>query len=163
VKRALALLGLLTTATSPPVLEPDGYGPVRVGMTVQQASKALGVRLKIYTDDDLNADTCTYADRTDGHDGHVSYMVQRHKITRIDVVGVGVKTKFGIGVGSTNVAVKAAYKHMTVKPNIYSDEPQFEWKTTSEKYGLIFETEKGRVVRMRGGKYPSVTYVEGCL
>ena len=158
----LASLALVALAASAPTLDAGGLGAVRVGMTLAQASRALGVKLRLAADPGYSSDECDYAYRVDKRDGGVSYMVAHGRIVRIDVVKPGVTTRLGIGVGSKIAAIRAAYPRIKSEPNRYSEEPEFEWQAPGGKSGLIFGTEKGRVSYIWAGRYPELSLVEGC-
>jgi hypothetical protein len=159
---ALAALALVAAAPAPRILEPQGLGPVRVGMTVAAAERALGARLR--PNDVEGGETCAYYGRRDHRDKGVADMVEDGRVSRIDISEPGIRTARGIGVGSTLAQVRKAYRGAIAShPNTYDDEPEFEVSLPGHRFGLDFLTEHGRVTAMRGGRYPSVGYVEGCL
>jgi hypothetical protein len=159
---ALAALALVAAAPAPRVLEPQGLGPVRIGMTVAAAERALGARLR--PSDPTSDKNCSYFERRDRREKGVVYMVEHGRISRIDISEAGIRTARGIGVGSTIAQISKAYgRTISSHPNTYGGEPEFELILSGHRFGLDFETENGRVSAMRGGRYPSVGYVEGCL
>ena len=159
---AIVALALVAAAPAPPVLDPQGLGPVRIGMTVAAAERALGTRLR--PSDSDGGDDCSYFERRDHREKGVAYMVERGRISRIDISEPGVRTAHGIGVGSTVAQIRKAYGHtVTSHPNAYDDEPEFELSLPGHRFGLDFLTKRGRVTAMRAGSYPAVGYIEGCL
>ena len=157
--RAGLPIALLLVAASPPprVLEPHGLGPVRIGMTIAAAEHALGARL------DVDGGECSGAVRRDGRDKQIIYMVEGGRITRIDINTPLVRTARGVGLGSTIAQVRKAYgATFRSHPNLYTALPDLEVRRPGSRFGLIFETDHGRVIAMRGGKYPSVAYSEFC-
>jgi hypothetical protein len=94
-------------------------------------------------------------------------MVEHGRVTRADLGGEGakssIKTANGIGLGSTIAQIKRAYgRRGTWHPNTYTDEPVFEIKSTNGRSAILFETERGRVIRIHAGRLPSAEYIEGC-
>jgi hypothetical protein len=164
-----------------PFLTEEGLAPVVLGMNVQAAEKALGVKLllQIIGDEDPDAapgDTCGYARRADGMNPEVSYMVLGEIITRIDIdrvradsgrVGEGapITTAEGFGVGSLETDIRASYgSRLSVEPHHYTDEGHYLiLDSPNHQRGILFETYNGRVSRFRAGTYPSLGFVEGCL
>ena len=150
----------------------SGLGPVKIGMTVKQAEAALEARLRMVEPNDTDSQACQYAEREDGRDRNVSYMIEGGQITRIDIValdrGAGhsmlVRTVAGIGIGATERAVRRAYGgSLVVKPHPYDDAAHYlEVYGPGRKRALIFESGDGRVTSLRAGKRASVEYIEGC-
>jgi len=93
----------------------DGLGKVHLGMTLKAAGRALGARLVVSPDYD-DPSECSYANRADGRDANVAYMLHRDRIVRIDVDSrtagksfVDVRTEAGIGIGSSEADIRRAY------------------------------------------------------
>ena len=162
--RAGLPIALLLVAASPPprTLDPQGLGPVRIGMTVAAAEHALGARLRVDASPVADGE-CSSAVRRDGRDKQITYMVEGGRITRIDIDTAQVRTAKGVGLGSTIAQVRKAYgATFRSHPNPYTELPDLEVRTPGSRFGLIFETDHGRVITMRSGKYPSVAYSEHC-
>jgi len=156
-----ALLLLLAAAPAPRTLGPQGYGPVRVGMPVAAAERALGAKLAVVWFDEHDR-ACGYARRRDGRERDVAYMVEKGRISRVDIEAPRVRTAAGIGIGSAAAQVRKAYgRAIRVSPNAYSDGRYFTVRGPAG-HGLVFEIEGGKVAAMRGGRFPSVSYIEGC-
>jgi hypothetical protein len=170
VSRALLILALATTASARDrlVLTDRGLGPVRLGMSVEAAGKALKLRLKV----DGGAD-CAVARRADGRDGEITYMAEKDVITRIDVgrakTGAGARasvvTAAGVGLGATEAQVRRAYgPRLEVEPHPYDEKGHYlRVEGPGKRSGIIFETSRGRVTSFRAGLYPALDYKEGCL
>jgi hypothetical protein len=97
----------------------------------------------------------------------VSVILVRGKVARVDVDSAGVRTDAGISVGDSATRVSAAYgTRMTAMPHKYVQGGQY-LTVRSEPPGdstvrLVFETEHGRVTRLRSGRLPEVAWVERC-
>jgi len=144
----------------------DGISPVRVGMTVRQAEHALHAKLSMdsATDSDPSACAIFYVA---AREVPITYMVEHGRVTRASLGGEGakssIKTANGIGLGSTIPQIKRAYgKQGAWHPNTYTDEPVFEIKSTDGRSAILFDTERGRVIRIHAGRLPSAEYIEGC-
>jgi hypothetical protein len=175
---AVLLAGLATTAMAlsplpPPALTVEGFGPVKIGMTRVQAESALGVKLNMQFLEESDPNACGTGARADGKNPDVFYMVEQGKIVRIDVSKLDegpqssppVRTAKGIGLGSSEAAVKAAYGSLVkVEPHPYLEEAghYLVVKSADGKSGIIFETDTKSVIGFRAGAYPAVAYIEGC-
>ena len=152
-----------------------GLGPVRLGMTIQEAANAAQVSFVVapLTQSEL----CQYylpevydaekAARTASIDG-IGLMVVNDQVIRIDIwPGSPVKTLSGIGVGSTIEDVETAYDaQIEVTPHPYTEGSYLTLTpeaADSNLYTLVFETDKaGKVTQFRTGQFPAVTWAEGC-
>lgn len=139
-----------------------GIGPLRAGMTLPEASAAVGGALVTTT----GADTagCRYVQWRGGPPG-VRVMVEGGRIARVDVDTAGIRTAVGAGIGDTEEQVQRLYSgrvsvtpqkyvnghYLTVTPNV-----------ADTSYAIVFETADGKVTRFRAGRRPQVEYVEGC-
>lgn len=170
---ALAIAAAPAQQPPPDVLTVEGLGPVKMGMTIAEAEKALGARLKIVFSEDNDAMSCGTGSRADGRNGDVSYMVMKGRIVRIAIFrpdegtpsNPPVRTPKNVGVGSSETAVQSAYGSIVeVEPHPYGTENDHYLivKTADGKRGIIFETEDGKVSSFRAGVYPEVGYIEGC-
>jgi hypothetical protein len=68
---AAALSFGLSGAAPSRILTMDGLGPVKLGMSVQAAERALGAKFKLEYPDANPSDECAYARRLDGRDSYV--------------------------------------------------------------------------------------------
>ncbi|HEX5776755.1 MAG TPA: hypothetical protein VFX95_08765, partial [Caulobacteraceae bacterium] len=96
---ALAAAAAVLAAASLHHIHAEGYGPVRVGMTVPQAERALGVPL-IAADDSGPTDGCWHLKAAEGHDG-LHLMIQKGRVTRASLwdAGTGIHTPRGVAIG----------------------------------------------------------------
>lgn len=162
-----SLVQTLKTALQPPKhvtweLEMDGIGLGRVGMTVASAERLLGPA-KV---ERLEAGAvCGYANFAKLPEG-VSFMVAGDTIVRANVVGKGVHTPEGVGVGSTEAAIRAVYgNRVTVEPHPYVG-PKGHYLVVTDpsrpNLRMIFETDGIEVTSFRAGRLPEVRLIEGC-
>ncbi len=104
-------------------LASSSYGPLKIGMTVEQASAALGV--KLLSGEDPSKPGFSQADHEACHfvtpeakDIGLAFMVQNGVITRIDVSNKNIKTLNGLSIGSTAVDIKKRYgKSLRIEPH----------------------------------------------
>jgi hypothetical protein len=137
----------------------NSFGKVKTGMTVSQASKALGtelVRGKGYED------SCYYVDPKQGFKG-VRFMVTNKTIARIEIESKAYATDKGAKIGDTEAKIKSLYKGIKVSPQKYDEKKHdMEIYSADKKYLILFETNGKRVTGFRVGKAEEVGYVEGC-
>ena len=159
-------------APAPPALTVEGYGPVKVGMTLAQAEKALGVKLNMYWSEEGDPKSCGTGVRADKRNGDVYYMLEGGHVVRVEVVTPDtgtttkppIRTAKGIRLGSTEAEVKRAYPGVKVEPHPYLGPAghTIAVKSADGKTGIIFDTDGKTVIEMRAGVYPQVGYIEGC-
>ena len=147
----------------------DGFGPVKLGMTVGEAQKLLGVHLE--KDDYNDYEECRYYTPVQGYRG-LSFMTSLGKIVRVDIEGsedskkpVSIATDIGAKTGDTEARVLALYKgRIKVSPHFYGGLPShyFRIYDGAGKVRLIFETNAKVITSYRAGHEPEVEYVEGC-
>lgn len=144
-----------------PAVTHDGFGPVKVGMTLPQASKALGVR--VTRGDGYEGDDCYYASPGGGYEG-VLFMMSGPRIVRIDVRSSRYATDRGARVGDSEARIKRLYRgEYKVSRHKYVDEGRYiEVEAKGGRHLLIFETDGRRVTTYRVGRPEQVGYVEGC-
>ncbi|MGH9226002.1 MAG: hypothetical protein ACRD2W_19940 [Acidimicrobiales bacterium] len=160
------------TATMPELLSEasrlrlDGIGPVVVGMSLEEASAATGQDIRIDPRTDLGRG-CAHATAEGGPEG-LQFMVVDGRIARVEVVPGPVRTVSGVGVGSTQAEVLAAYPdRIRVQANPYSGhlggkDLIYVPDASSEHLSLLFEVLDGLVMRFRSGWLPAVMAPEGC-
>lgn len=143
----------------------DGIGPIRVGMTVDEASQAAGVRLvKSYAPP--NEEFCSYF-KLQGQPQGINFMVTKSRIVRVDISNQQITTIKGIKVGDTEEQIIKAYpRQIRIIKNPLGGRgnnlifvPQDK---EDSQYRLIFETKNNRVTSFRSGQLPQVEYIEGC-
>jgi len=156
------------------VLTPQGYGPLRIGMTQAEVDAAVGSPPANAAD--AEPAECRQYQPPRGPKG-VLVMLEKGVLTRLTAIkGSDVKTENGIGVGSDGEQVKTLYGAAAeVTPHKYQDAPAAYvtvWPgrrnllnthvMDAAARGLRFEIgQDGKVAFIHAGG-PSIQYVEGC-
>ncbi|MHB1205002.1 MAG: hypothetical protein ACYCZX_05510 [Rhodospirillaceae bacterium] len=178
--QTLAFLVSLASASAnaaDQILTPDGLGPVRIGMTVSQAEKALGAKLKPFNPTDgYSTASCWQTHRADEPDAAVIYMIWYGKIVRIAVYrrdddkrsGPPIATDKGIRIGDSDARVKEVYGpslKVEVDPQADNEEQGSDLTTftKSKRRGITYETADRKVVNFRAGLPKATLLSEGCL
>ena len=143
------------------VVSYDRFGPVKIGMTLSQAAKALGVH--VTRDAGYEGSDCYYASPKRGFK-NIAFMMSGRRIARIDIDSKDCATDRGAKIGDSEARIKRLYKgRYKVYQHKYVDDGHYiEVEIRGGKYSIIFETDGKRVVTYRVGKPEQVGYVEGC-
>lgn len=154
-----------TEASNAPFLWADGYGPVHIGMTIAEASTALSAQLvPDGTFGEPEACQTLHVDGATGEDP-IRFMAQDGRITRISDYGApDARTPEGLGIGSTDAEVRAAYPNLIEQPAKYEAAPAHDllvW-TTPNTRGIRFEVNAGGVVTIVHAGDASILLAEGC-
>jgi hypothetical protein len=143
----------------------NGIGPIRVGMTVDEASRLAGVRLvKSRT---LQPLFCTYLEPLGGPKG-IDFMVIEGRIATVDIRNKWVTTIKGSKIGDSEERIFALYPgQIQATKSLYSPNRNknltFVPKDAADKnYRMIFEITNHRVTSFRTGKFPEVKNIEYC-
>lgn len=161
-----------TSTPAPDTLGPedrvglDGIGPVRVGMSLEQASAAAGQPVAEVPGSGVGTGpaACFFAAPGNG-EPQVAFMVVDGVIGRVDVDGgSSVLTISGIGVGATEADVLATYgDRILVEPHPYDVAGRYlRYVPDDPSRSLIFETDGAMVLRYRSGLAEPVSFIEGC-
>lgn len=160
---AVALVVGCSSADGNANVSEEGFGPVRFGMKVGEAERALGVKLE--QDNYTDYDSCRYFTPAEGFTG-LEFMTSNGVVVRVDVHdNQEIETDRGAKVGDTEERVLELYKGRTkVHPHFYGGLPDHYIKVLDEKgrTRLLFETRNGKIDNYRAGRLPEVEYVEGC-
>jgi hypothetical protein len=141
-------------------------GPVRIGMTLEEAARAAGRKLvEHYSAGEGN--DCAYY-QPEGTPDNVFFMVTEGRIARIDIESPNITTLSGAKIGDTEARIKTLYEgQMETQPHPYVPGGKsliFVPEDPQERiYRVVFETDaSGMVTRFRNGKQPEVEFTEGC-
>jgi len=155
---ALALLPLPVSAASNPwILSEKGYGPLHTGMSKSDLKRRVGAIVE-----EGRVGACEQIDLVD-HPG-VVVMFEQGKLARVTVHDGDAKTDKGVGLGSDEAAVRAAYAPLQVEPHAYSDAPAAYltyWRVPARQ-GVRFETDQARKVSAIHVGGDAIRLVEGC-
>ena len=152
-------------------LTPEGYGPVRIGMSRAEVEAALGADSNPEAVGGPEPESCDVFHPSRAPDG-LNVMVQNGRLSRITLMRAStVKTAGGLGLGSTAAQVKAAHPDAEVWPHKYVEgaEDITVWSggrpngDDPAARGIRFETDASGVVTMVHAGGPSIRLVEGCL
>jgi hypothetical protein len=140
-------------------------GPYRVGMTLGDMRRTLqDPQAKLEA---LDGPQCSYLSTSADFEG-LGFMFFYEQLVRIDVDKPGIPTASGIQVGDPEEKVLRAYPgQIKVEPHPYVNDTGhylvFKPKDASDQnYGMIFETDEGKVSSYRVGKKDAVALIEGC-
>jgi hypothetical protein len=140
----------------------DGVGPTKVGMNLAELNAALHehFRMPVHREDQ----GCFYV-KSKNHPAF-AFMVEDGKLVRIDVNLPGFLTDKGAQVGNSEEQIRMAYgAEVKIQPSKYTGDEGGHYLTICSvdgKYGIRFETEKGKVTTFYAGTYATIQYVEGC-
>jgi len=140
----------------------EGVGPVRIGMSLAQLSRALHEEFAM--PDDPDGQACFYAEPA-RHPG-VAFMVEDGRVTRVDATQDLIATDTGIRVGDPEEKIIKTYgRRAKVEPHFYIPESGHYLTIYSAdgKYGVRFETDAGKITGFYAGERQAIQYVEGCL
>ncbi|WP_341734521.1 hypothetical protein [Microcoleus sp. EPA2] len=149
----------------------NGIGPIRVGMTVDEASQSAGIKLIISGSGGLDEYQCSYV-QPKGEPKGIAFMVTKGRIARVDIFSnKQITTIKGAKIGDTEERIFSLYPgQIKATRHPYQGLPPrngkyltFVPKDAADKnYRIIFETANNRVMRFRSGKLPEVEAIEGC-
>lgn len=154
----LALLSRMAIA-SDVMLTMNSYGPVKIGMTADEAFthlRSIGQANKPNVGED-----CDYYDATPG----VSFMLNHKSIVRIEVSSEEVVTPSGIRVGDSISELKKVFgSRLDDQPNHYDIPAARTIKLFSndKKIAMRFEVYENKIQEIYSGYEHSIHYVEGC-
>jgi hypothetical protein len=188
---AMGVIALTPICASAQVLSWRGVGPVELGMTVQEAERALNAKLGP-VDPPFSKD-CYVTSRADSKEEALSYVVIDGKITVMAVFlpnerrpDPNIVDSSGIGVGSTEADIRRVYGKVRkqlapdfseeglaeaakarAKKGITEPEPPPEYRMVVEnpdhKRVIIFTTRNQKVLYFELGLKPEVMSSEHCI
>ena len=144
-------------------LTENGYGPLAIGMTVQDAAQAIGAQRFAALSSNSG---CEYVKLPNTPAG-LRVMAIRDTVVRVDVDSGRVASGLGARIGDPEWRVRDLYgSRVTVQPAKYvagghtmlvSPIPP-----TDSGRRMVFETDGSRITSYRVGRVPEVQWVEGC-
>ena len=163
--KAIAVLAILLAGTCMAddnwVVRPDGVGPVKIGENLSQLNTLLHEKFSM--PESKTDQGCFYVNPS-SHP-HLKFMMVDGRLARVDVDAPGVSTVKGIQVGDSEAHALQVYgPAMKVEPHKYTG-PEGHYLTvrsSSGRFGIRFETDKGKIQRFYAGRFEAVQYVEGC-
>ncbi len=140
----------------------DGYGPVRIDMTVEEVRATLG---ELLVPRDSISPECDYL--AIGPEGpEVLFMIVGGRLVRIDVRDSTVATSQGARIGDSESTVGRLYgsERVMSTPHAYTDGHYLTVapRGVGDDRRLVFETDGRTVTEYRAGLLPMVGWVEGC-
>ena len=141
-------------------------GPIRIGMTLEEATDALGLPL-IPLGRNVNGE-CVYY-QPDTATQALGLMVVGNRVIRVDVwPGSTLATSSGAQIGTTEAELLDLYPgQIEAAPNPYTQGKFLTFVPQDPElalYRLVFETNaQGQVVQFRTGQFPAVTWPDGCI
>lgn len=152
------------------LITPDGWGPLRIGMTRAEVVAAAGEDANPNAVGGPDPDRCDEF-RPGSAPAGIIVMVQRAVLTRISVSqNSDIRTTEGFGVGNSGSRVLEHYgSRAIVDRHQYWASPAMYitvWReagSIADRRGIRYEIDtNGEVVHIRAGG-PSIEYVEGCV
>lgn len=164
-----------TDGTGLAALTPDGWGPLKIGMTIDEITRALG------PDDDPEAvggpdpASCDQFRPANAPRGML-VMVEEGLLTSISLIDDSpVRTDRGIGIGDERGAVTKTYGAAAIaSPHKYVEKPAAyidvwarggsgeAFVTAPSARGIRYEIDEKNIVGAIHAGGPSIQYVEGC-
>lgn len=141
-----------------------GLGPLRVGMTEDEARAALGGAWNAMAADG-ETEGCRYARSAALPEG-VLVMLDSGRVRRVEVDSGTTATAAGARIGDPAERVRQLYPGLREQPHKYTAGRYLivlPGAPADTVHRIVFETDSaGAVTRFRGGALPHVEYVEGC-
>ena len=168
ISRGFIVLAALALASIGPLhadevwlIREDGVGPAKVGLTLSQLNSLLGEKFSMPRDKDDQG--CFYV--KPAKHPHMALMIEDGHFVRVDVDAPGISTTEDIQVGDTETKALRTYgPRLKVEPHQYFDEGHYlTVRSRDGRYGMRFETEKGKIQSFYAGRFEAVQGVEGCL
>jgi hypothetical protein len=139
-----------------------GIGPVRVGMTPAQASKARGEPL-VPAAGMAGSDTCELMHFATNPT--LLFMVEAGHVVRVETADASYHTSSGVAVGDTEEHALQRYRGgVETAVHHYNEKGHYlTVRSKDKRSAVVLETDGTRVVYIRAGRVPAAEYVERCL
>lgn len=136
-----------------------GVGPIRIGMTADQARRAAGRRITVSGEVSPGCASGRLYPRRFG----VSFLLTRGRIQRIYIARRGIATKSGVRVGDSTARLRRIYgKRLVVRPGPYSRRDRLYELRFGNRKVTFFSIRNRRVNDISTGRKPEIDYIEGC-
>lgn len=159
-----------TPASGANTLNAEGFGPLRIGMSLAEVEAALGPDANPEAVGGPEPEVCDQFRPARAPEG-LLVMIERGVLTSVRLTrSSAATTDSGVSIGDSEADVRAAYPTLDEQAHAYEAAPAkylTAWsgaaRSTPDARGLRFEIgQNGRVSSITGGG-PSIQYVEGCL
>ncbi len=133
----------------------DGVGPIKVGMSVAEASKAAGTSLVLVAGGKPNPGGSSYIVKPIGGTKEVLLQVVFDRVARVDIGDRQITTRCGAKFGDTEARIKALYPDIKVTRHKYLYAEGWHYLTLVPKdssysnYRIVFETDGKHVTGLR--------------
>lgn len=157
-------------ADSTTPLTPDGWGPLRIGMSREEVVATAGEDANPDAVGGVNPEQCDEFRPIRAPDGMIA-MLERNRLTRLTLVaGSQVSTEAGFSPGDRAADIRRAYgDDATATPHKYMDPPAeyiTVWRDpppAEDPRGIVYEIGLDGLVSHIHAGGASIQYVEGCL
>lgn len=152
--------------SSVPPLTVEGYGDMRIGMTLAEARTASGQALDAEAIEAGVPGACVEQPFSTSDGDKLWLMFEGDKLVRISAAEEAphTRTAQNVGVGSSDAEVRTAYQDLVEEGSHYNAPPAHNliaW-TVPDQSGLLFEVnEQGVVTAVHAGR-AQILYMEGC-
>lgn len=142
-------------------------GPVKIGMSLGEVRVALGdPRARVDGNDpNLAVSPCAWL-KSKAIPKNIEFMFANGRVVRIDVNEPGIRAESGAEVGDSEDKIKRLYPNrIAVEPHKYLETGHYlnySPVEDSDRYGMVFETDKNKVTSFRTGTLAAIALVEGC-
>jgi len=139
---------------------PDAIGPIRVGMTANDARRILGLAPQA-----RSAPGCSYLTGAASTALHANVMLTGDTVVRFDVRDGSIATAEGARVGDSEARVQSLYGgRVSLQPHKYVEGGHYLVVSDAAHPDdrIVFETDGKVVTQYRAGRTPEVANVEGC-
>ena len=141
------------------VVRENGVGPVEIGMTLSQLNTTLGESFAVPPN---REDQACFSVSPAKH-ASISFLIEQGLFARMDVDEPGISTAEGVQVGDSEAhALKAYGRRLEITPRHDVEGHYLTLRSADGRYGIKFETEKGKIEAFYAGRAEAIQYVDGC-
>src|SRR5579864_3007588 len=135
----------------------DGVGSAKIAMTLAQLSAVLHEKFSMPSE--KSDQGCFYVSPRGRR--HISFMIEDGRLVRVDVDAPGISTSSGIQVGDSEAHAREVYgSKIEVTDHKYIDTGHYLTARSADgRYGVRFETDKGKITMFYAGTYDAIQYV----